>query len=213
MARTADPAVRTALIEAAAQRLAVGGLDALSLRQVAADAGTSTQAVYTHFGSKDDLVRAVVVEAFARLSAEVRSVPVTDDPLADLAAVSTAYRRNALANAHLYRVMFELNPLALTDPAHHRAADAPPERLEEGLDAFWAMVEHAERCVATGLLHGEPSELGLLMWATAHGVVMLELAGFLGRNAEAVYDAATTATFTGLVHRQGTLPIQHDHMS
>ena len=147
--------------------------------------------------------RAVVVEAFARLSAEVRSVPVTDDPLADLAAVSTAYRRNALANAHLYRVMFELNPLALTDPAHHRAADAPPERLEEGLDAFWAMVEHAERCVAAGLLHGEPSELALLMWATAHGVVMLELAGFLGSDAEAVYDAATAATFTGLRQRPG----------
>ena len=70
--------------------------------------------------------------------------------------------------------------------------------LEEGLDAFWAMVEHAERCVAAGLLHGEPSELGLLMWATAHGVVMLELAGFLDSDAEAVYDAATTATFAGL---------------
>lgn len=217
MARPADPSVRTALIEAAARHVADGGVDALSLRRVATDVGTSTQAVYTHFGSKDDLVRAVVEEAFHRLDADMRAVPVTDDPLHDLVGVAKAYRHNALTNAHLYRVMFEVNPLALTSPAAHvdgarvdgarldgtgaDAADhtAPPAQSEIGLHAFAAMVERVAHCVEAGLLSGEPARLALQVWATAHGVVSLEIAGFLGDDGAATFDGATSATFRGLV--------------
>lgn len=213
MARTADPAVRTALIEAAAQRLATEGLDALSLRQVAAAVGTTTQAVYTHFGSKEDLVRAVVAEAFARLEAELAAAPHTDDPVGDLVGLGIAYRRNALANAHLYRVMFGLNPLALTDPAVEASipgstdpaggadgadgADAPI-----GLAAFGVLVAAMARCVDAQLLVGDPAALARSVWATAHGAVSLELAGFLGdpAAAEATYAEATAATFAGLPH-------------
>ena len=200
MPRIADPAVRAALIEAAAERLATEGLDALSLRKVAADVGSSTQAVYTHFGSKEDLVRAVVEEAFARLHHEIAGVPQTDDPVADLAGVALAYRRNALANAHLYRVMFGLNPLALTDPAAH-LADADPDHPDTGIEAFGAMVAQAARCVDAGLLRGDPALVALCMWSTAHGVVSLELAGFLGTEAaaEGVFGRATRATFVGLL--------------
>lgn len=200
MPRVADPTVRAALIEAAAERLATEGLDALSLRKVAADVGTSTQAVYTHFGSKEDLVRAVVEEAFDRLHTEIAGVPETRDPIEDLAGVSLAYRRNALANAHLYRVMFGLNPLALTDPAAH-LTDPDTDQLETGLEAFGAMVAQAARCVEAGLLHGDPVQVALCMWSTAHGVVSLELAGFLGSPAEAqaTFERATRATFVGLM--------------
>lgn len=196
MARSADPAVRVALIEAAAQLLATEGLDALSIRKVATAVGASTMAVYTHFGAKDELVAAVVEEAFARLHAELRSVPVTDDPLTDLVGQAVAYRRNALGNAHLYRVMFDLNPLALTDPADHPDTD----RGTVGLDAFDALVDGVARCVEAGLVRGEPAHLARQVWATAHGAVSLELAGFLGppATAEATFLAATAATFGGL---------------
>lgn len=202
MARPADPSVRTALIEAAARHVADGGVDALSLRRVATDVGTSTQAVYTHFGSKDDLVRAVVEEAFHRLDADMRAVPVTDDPLHDLVGVAKAYRHNALINAHLYRVMFEVNPLALTSPAAHvesAGTDAPPEKSEIGLHAFAAMVERVARCVDEGIISGEPAQLALQVWATAHGVVSLEIAGFLDDDGADTFDGATSATFRGLV--------------
>lgn len=206
MARSADPSIRTALIEAAARHVANGGVDALSVRRVAADIGTSTQAVYTHFGSKDDLVRAVVEEAFARLDADMRAVPVTHDPLHDLVEVAAAYRHNALTNAHLYRVMFEVNPLALSSPAAHAddsridgtGTDGPPEQSEIGLHAFAAMVERVARCVDEGIISGEPAQLALQVWATAHGVVSLEIAGFLGDDAAVTFDGATSATFRGL---------------
>lgn len=200
MARPADPAVRPALLEAAAAVLATEGLGALSVRRLAAEVGASTQAVYTHFDGKDDLVVAVVREAFARLAAELDGVGQTDDPLADLAAMGDAYRRNALANRHLYRVMFGLNPLALSDPAVELDPDALVELDQEvacgppiGLEAFATLVRAVARAVDAGRLVGDPAEVATTFWATAHGAVSLELAGFLGEHGGATFDAALAA--------------------
>ncbi|CAN5839694.1 TetR/AcrR family transcriptional regulator [soil metagenome] len=191
MARTADPAVRTALIETSARLLAEDGLDALSIRRVAREVGTSTTAVYTHFGSKDELVAEVVREAFARLAAELAAVPRTDDPIADLRGAGEAYRRNALANADLYRVMFDRNPTALGDPT---------TRVDPtvGLDAFGALSEAVERCVEAGMVDGDPAALALRVWAAAHGAVSLELAGFLGDGGHTVFSATAAAVLDGL---------------
>ena len=193
MARTADPAVRLALLEAAARHLADDGLDALSIRGVAAAVGTSTMAVYTHFGSKDDLVAEVVREAFTRLNVELRSVPQSSSALDDLAAVGAAYRRNAVANPHLYRVMFGLNPLAFTDPS-----EQTEHSDDVALDAFGAMVQAVGRCIDDGHLSGSAGDLALQLWATAHGAVSLELAGFLGDHGEATFRDAVTNLFAGM---------------
>jgi len=188
MARTADPVVRTALIEAAARRLADAGLEGLSIRGVAAEVGSSTSAVYTHFGSKDDLVAEVVQEAFDRLHSGLLAAPSTDDPVADLRGIGLAYRRNALANPHLYRVMFGLNPLELRIGGHTETS-----AVTVGLDAFGALVTAVARCTEGGLLLGDPTEVALIVWSAAHGAVMLELAGFLGDRCEAVFEAASDA--------------------
>ncbi len=192
MARTPDPSVRVALIEAAAQLLADEGLPALSIRRVATTVGCSTMAVYTHFGSKEDLVQEIVREGFARLHAELSAVDHSSDPVHDLVNLGAAYRRNALANSHLYRVMFDLNPLALTDPADH--ADAG----ELGLDTFDALVAAIARCVDAGVMKGDPRRLARVVWSTVHGAVSLELSGYLGEDGAANYGEATAATFAGL---------------
>jgi AcrR family transcriptional regulator len=195
MARPADPAVRAALIEAAAARVVAGGADAVSVRGVAADVGASTQAVYTYFGSKDDLLRAVVVEAFARLDTRLREVPRTVEPIADLLAVGLAYRANALANANLYRVMFDRNPLALSSPVDHATTD---DDLDIGLDAFLALVDAVRRCTDAGHLVGDPGAIAVQVWAVAHGTVSLELAGFLDADGETVFAAAGRNLIAGL---------------
>ena len=64
MPKTADPTVRVRLIEAAARILAEEGPGALTLRRVAAEVGTSTMAVYTHFGGMTELRRAVREQGF-----------------------------------------------------------------------------------------------------------------------------------------------------
>lgn len=198
MARSPDPTVRHALLEAAARILAEDGLDALSIRKVAAAVDTSTMSVYTHFGSKDDLVAEVVLEAFTRLNHELRAVGTSQHPVADLTEVGRAYRRTALSNPHLYRVMFGLNPLALTDPTELETADR-----DVTLDAFDAMADAVARCVDAGYLAGHPRQMALELWATAHGAVSLELAGFLALHGEATFDRAIAHLFIGLSANEG----------
>ena len=76
--------VRRRLLEVAAHVVREQGAPALSARKLAAASGTSTMALYTHFGGMPGLVRAMVAEGFRRLFARVAEVPITDDPLHDL---------------------------------------------------------------------------------------------------------------------------------
>ncbi len=48
----------------------------MTVRSVAAEAGTSASAVYALFGSRDELVAAVSAEGFRRFAARLATVPV-----------------------------------------------------------------------------------------------------------------------------------------
>src|ERR1039457_1387353 len=81
--RRLDLNLRAALIEAAARLIAEGGPAALSTRRLATEAGTSTMAVYTYFGSMGELVREIVHDGFARLEQGCSLVELTHDPVAE----------------------------------------------------------------------------------------------------------------------------------
>lgn len=168
--------VRERLIQEAADAVARGGLEALSVRRVAEAVGTSTMAVYTHFGSKDELLGAVVQQGFDRLATALAAVPITDDPTVDLLALGDAYRRMALADANLYRVMFSRNPLGLGDPGPALDGDVPDD---PGLRAFVRILDAATRVIDSGRAQGDPGTLAHALWGLVHGCVDLELAGFL----------------------------------
>lgn len=171
MSTETEPDVRRRLIEAAAAVLGEEGPGALSARRLARDVGTSTMAVYTHFGGMPALVHAVVAEGFQRLYDRVAEVPQTDDPIADLAASAVAYRSNALADPHLYAVMFGSASLGA-----YRLHD---EELEVGMAAFDQLVALVERAMDLGALRpGDPRAVASQFWTALHGYVVLEIADF-----------------------------------
>jgi len=90
--RTHDEALRLKLLDRAGELIAADGPKALSLRKLAADAGTSTTAVYSLFGSKPDLVNALYTEGFRRFGARMAGTALTGDPVEDLVALGSAYR-------------------------------------------------------------------------------------------------------------------------
>jgi AcrR family transcriptional regulator len=164
------PDVRRRLIEVAADLLSEEGPSALSARRLAREAETSTMAVYTHFGGMPALVRAVVAEGFARLYARVAEVEPSDDPLADLVASSVAYRAYALADPHLYLVMFGSASLG-----RYRLTEA---ELEVGLAAFGQLVSVVDRVMQAGVIRrADPASVAGQFWAALHGYVMIELSG------------------------------------
>lgn len=135
--RAADPSVRGALVAAAAEIVAAEGPRALTTRRLATEVGTSTMAVYTYFGSMDEVRRAVRQDGFARLGADLDAVVRTVDPVADLAAAAAAYFANGLARPELYRAMF---------------VDRPPEGggLDPGAAIFSRLADGVGRCVDAG---------------------------------------------------------------
>jgi AcrR family transcriptional regulator len=172
--RTAPPRepddVRRRLLEAAALLLDEEGPDSLTARRLAAQAGTSTMAVYTHFGGMQALVREIVVEGFRRFAEHVTDQPVTDDPVADLEKLAFAYRENALANPHLYAVMFGAASLG-----GYRLS---PEEREVGRYTFVVLADAVERAMDAGRLRrDDPGVVAEQLWSAMHGFVMLELAG------------------------------------
>lgn len=196
--RQVDPNLGDHLIEAAARLLAEEGPQALSTRRLAAAVGASTMAVYTRFGGKDDLVRAMAREGFRLLHQRMSAVEVSSDPVLDLIRLGWAYRRNAQEHRNLYGVMFGgpgLDGFALTD-----------EDRQHGRYTLTSVVGAVERCMAVGRFrNGDALLVSHQMWIALHGLVALELGGYF----LAPYDADTCfeAQVCGLLVGAGENPV------
>jgi AcrR family transcriptional regulator len=165
--RSADPGVRMALLETAARIIATEGLGKLTLRRLAHDAGTSTMAIYTHFGGMTELRREIRREGFARLGARQAAVATTGDPVADVWSLGLAYYGNAIENPNLYQAMFMDGPVDAGDAG-------------VGLETFGQLVTTVQRCIDAGRFDpADPRALATQLWALVHGLVTLQLARLL----------------------------------
>ena len=187
-----DDALRMRLLDTAGSLLTSDGPDALSLRRLAAAAGTSTSAVYALFGGKPGILRGLFIEAFTRFATHLNTVSPSDDPLADLLALGHAYRVSALANPRLYAVMFG-SPVPGFEPA--------PEDYAHAAATFTPLLDTVRRAVAAGLLReANPYLIATTLWATVHGLVALELGRAIPDGAGpcgALFESAIRATLDG----------------
>jgi len=189
--RLHDDALRTRLLEVTSEALSTGGEHTVTVRSVAASAGTSASAVYALFGSREELLAAVSAEGFRRFAAHLAAVPRTDDAVADLRALGVAYRRSALADPHYYRTMF--------DRAVRPGADAPTATEQP---TFRVLRDATARVLGAGPADAEHVAVGL--WGLVHGLVSLELAGLLPGDEPARaarYDTAAGAVGPALLAR------------
>ncbi|HZA05126.1 MAG TPA: TetR/AcrR family transcriptional regulator, partial [Propionibacteriaceae bacterium] len=90
--REHDENTRRRLLERAAAILDEEGLAGLSTRRLAVDLDTTTRAVYSLFGDKAGLLRALYRAGFETLRARTEAVPVTGDPAHDIGLLAEAYR-------------------------------------------------------------------------------------------------------------------------
>ncbi len=190
--------LRRAMIEAALRTIEKGGLDALSLREVARSLRVGPRAPYRHFTSKEDLLAAVAVEGYGMSLAFVseRVAQVGRDPLARLRAAVTAQVLFATQHSGAFRVMYA--PYARVD---ENASDLVRVR-SEGHAAMLALIRSAQE---TGQLRaGDPMLLALAMWSSMHGLSVLLIEGQLGRfdrpvEAAKLADAVCGLVFEGLL--------------
>ena len=109
--RTAREHARAALTEAiltsAKRQLGEAGPTALSLRAVARELEMASSAIYRYFGSRDELLTALILDGYNDLGAAAEAA---DDPAAEPAerwmSVWTAAREWSLAHPHEYALLF-----------------------------------------------------------------------------------------------------------
>lgn len=189
--KTHDARLRGRLLRRAAHLLTTQGPGALGLRGLAKDVGTSTTAIYALIGGKPALLRELYLEAYRRFAAQLATAPVTEDPAADLIELGVAYRAAALADPHLYPVLFGSLDLGFTPDEETTAA------AEAALAPLLAVVT---RGVEQGVFAtADPAELANSAWSLTHGLVSLELNGRLlpGPDPEQNYRRALAAHTKG----------------
>jgi AcrR family transcriptional regulator len=180
--------------------LAGAGPEAMQARRLAAEAGVSTMAVYTHFGGMRELIKELAREGFVRFDRRLEQAPRSDDPVADLFMLALAYRGHALDNPQLYRLMFGVTPPGAL--RHRGAALTVPEisgDLPEGRAAYGKLVAAVERVIAAGRIRGDdPGPVAAQIWSAVHGYVLLEIAGFFDRGVEQVLRPLGVTLLVGL---------------
>lgn len=163
------------LVVATTRLLAAHGPSAIKVRTVAAAAGVSTMAVYSHFGGVPELTQAVIEHGFRDLDTAFADIPFGDDPVASTAALALTCRRLAHGNPHLYDLMFGLSTRATYRPLmciDRLAAETP------GFGRAYAHVLKAcHRLVESGRVRSQdPVVVAAQLWSLVHGFITLELA-------------------------------------
>jgi AcrR family transcriptional regulator len=97
------------ILDAARGYLATDGAPALSLRAIARDLGMASSALYRYFGSRDELLTRLIIDAYDSLgaAAEAREAIIDPNDLAGrFTATCTAVRAWALAHPNEYALIY-----------------------------------------------------------------------------------------------------------
>jgi AcrR family transcriptional regulator len=201
--RERDRRLRHELIVRTARDLAeTEGWDAVTTRRLADRVEYSQPVLYSHFENKDAIVRAVAIEGFVDMAAQLRSAR-RDAPSRDAAvrALAQAYLDFAAAHPALYEAMFSLpidvrfatpgqtpQPLqaafaqfvAVLDPDHSGTAEVP-----DGVAAGAGETAPAADAGVPGAFPtGEVGILAEVFWSALHGLATLTRRGRLPAEAQ-----------------------------
>lgn len=99
-------AVRQAILDAARDLFATEGYRNVSIRKIAERIEYSPAAIYSYFGSKDDIYLALAEDGFRLLAAQAASTPKTGPPLERLRAGWWAFYEFSKAHPAYFELMF-----------------------------------------------------------------------------------------------------------
>ena len=187
----------------ARQQMTDTGTAALSLRAVAREMGMTSPALYRYFDSRDDLVTALIVDAFNSFADTLKSAPETfpeDEHANRVAAIAEAYRQWALSHPQEYTLIFGTPipgyhaPMEVTDPAAERSMLALIKELDSAYQDGKPLVTESSPALQDQMKYwmDKYSEAGAVAvihaalgcWALIHGLVSLELYGHLSPTSE-----------------------------
>ena len=191
-----QPNLQEAIKDIAWKQIAESGSASLSLRAIARELGITAPAIYNYYPSRDDLVTALIVDAFTSL-AEAQEASLLglegNRRAVRLSALGLAYREWAVTYPQRYHLIFGTPipnytaPEEVTLPAAAKALVPLIQSIQDLASAGELRVEPlAEMSPKLKSMLGAWSKvaggfdpevlyLALVIWSRVHGLVMLEI--------------------------------------
>lgn len=164
--------------------MAEKGAAAVSLRSIATQMGWTAASLYRYYDSKSALIAATRAAAYHRFTDRIDAAYAgSADPWDRSRAIGDAYVAFAFEEPAAYKLIFAYEQLEADKTDELRAAE---KRSQHTLTRYVADM------VDAGLLEGDPQILGLVYWASLHGLVVLQMANKL--NATPSFDALRHAS-------------------
>ena len=164
------------------------------MRKVAESAGVSAPAIYRHYENKDDLLNEVVTEGLKVLESYLAPALDVDTPLERLSNLVERFLDFALEQPQTFHCAFMVPSQSI--------GKLTEELTRRNWSTFQHCVEQISECMETGVFkRDDPMETAIMLWAEAHGLIILYKMHRFGGDADLfriIYRRAIQRLFDGL---------------
>ena len=165
---------RNEILDAAEQVATAGGLESLTMEQVAREARLSRGLLYVYFKDKDDLQAGICERALVGLHSRFKSmVDMTQNGLERVLAMGRAYVDFAASSPLQFEILarFEATDMSTMDAGSNYSAC-----LEAGAQVHALLTDALRAGMSDGSVApsaGAPNTVALALWAMTHGTIQV----------------------------------------
>lgn len=165
--------LRAALVREGRKLLDREGFEGFSLRKLSGIIGVSPMASYRHFATRDDLLAAIVDDAYERFADALEASVGSELPPAEQATrLCVAYVRFFTKNPDILKVLF-LQTRERDDTMLRRRSGEDALKVGYGTQRSYRIFVDIAARAAPGYPDLKPEEAALAIWSRAHGLAIL----------------------------------------
>jgi len=187
--------LKDALIEEALAMVISDGVESITLRELTTKLGTSRSAIYRHFSSKDELIKAVIQAGFNLLDETISPMLTSNESILNrFHNMGEAYIAFALANPNIYRMIFGNE----VQTQREESCDIHDKEQSGGFQHLVALlIEAQEKQI---FKHDDPVLQATYVWASIHGLSNLCIDGHIHvqDNIEALFELSFETIIKGM---------------
>lgn len=161
---------RQAILDAARELFVSDGVEATTMRAIAARIGYTPTAIYHHFRDKDALIVELCIADFSALGQAMHKIGRIEDPVERLRRMVLAYTDFALDNPSQYSFISTTSMRHSLVDGSGNVVTAPDE------DAYRCLLHAVAEGIALGVYRPELTdapELAQIFWGGIHGIISL----------------------------------------
>ncbi len=187
--------LKEALIEESLKMIENDGLESITLRELTKRVGTSRTALYRHYSSKEELLKAVIQAGFSKLDSAIFSNLNPELNIQEkIYALGKAYIEFATNNPNLYRMIFGHE----TEKEREEACNI---NEREDAPSFHSLVDIITQAQAEGLIKKDDAFMqATVLWAMLHGLSNLLIDGHvhISDNINVLYELSFKTLIDGI---------------